>query len=162
MIRISLLPGAQLAFTEARHYSIRYSQSQSEGHVERSIRTLAPSRNETEFKENLPRQVAIITNEYGVILSFQVVRFIRLSLHHATRAGIVGWFIGIAVMDNKPIFHLTAIGIITTAILHGCYDLLSGDVGGELVGAVSGVLLMSYVMKIQLVETKRARVDLAA
>lgn len=76
---------------------------------------------------------------------FTTVRFISLPLIHATWAGIVGYFMGLAAINPSRKNPIIFIGVSISAILHGVYNTFSSNLIGLLVLAFSILLLVTYL-----------------
>lgn len=86
-----------------------------------------------------------LVQEYGNMVTVQIVRFMSLPLLHAAWAGIAGYFIGLSLLKKRGQWVYIVIGIATVAILHGLYDVFSGSVYGFGLAAISILILMSYL-----------------
>lgn len=95
--------------------------------------------------------IPILVENYGSMVTVQIVRFMSLPLLHAAWAGIAGYFIGLSLLKKKAQWVFIIIGIAAMAVLHGLYDVFIGS--SSLLGigigigfaAVSILILMSYL-----------------
>ena len=76
----------------------------------------------------------------------QVARFITAPLLHACWAGVVGWFIATASCRTGNRWPVVVTGLLLVAVLHGLYDVFSGDFVGIGLAAVAIVVFMGYLL----------------
>ncbi len=75
------------------------------------------------------------------------IRFVSLPLFHAIWAGTVGYFLGLAAINPSRQGSIIFIGIAISAVLHGCYDIFSGDLLGFAILAFSILLFVTYLRR---------------
>jgi RsiW-degrading membrane proteinase PrsW (M82 family) len=83
----------------------------------------------------------------GTYVLVNTVRFVSLPLFHAILAGIVGYFIGLAVINPSRQGAIMFIGLAIAAVLHGFYNTFSNTILGLIVFAFSIVLFVTYLRR---------------
>jgi protease PrsW len=83
--------------------------------------------------------------DLGSYIVVQFTRLITLPLLHAMFSGIVGYFIGLAVLYSKAPRALICIGLGLAALLHGTYDVFAGGWLGVGVGVLTLLVFISYI-----------------
>ncbi len=74
-----------------------------------------------------------------------IFRMMTGPLLHGAWAGVVGWFIGFAVIRPKPRWPIIVVGICCMALLHGINNVASGTIMHLATAGLSIVLLMVYI-----------------
>ncbi len=82
---------------------------------------------------------------YGDYLVVQVLRFVSLPLLHAIWSGILGYFIGLAMLAVNSRRAIIIAGIALVSVLHGTYNTFSNSWIGLLVAVFSLFIFIGYV-----------------
>ena len=138
-IILGMMCGFGFALAEIVQYSVGYWG------VNAYFSALATARaidNPANFASLLPR----LADLSGSALLAQVSRFITAPLLHACWAGVVGFFIAAASCRAGSRWPLVVMGIFFAAVLHGLYDVFSGDFVGIGLAAVSILVFMGYLV----------------
>lgn len=77
------------------------------------------------------------------------IRFVSLPLFHAILAGIVGHFIGLAVINPSRRSAICFIGIAIAATLHGLYNSFADGIPGLVIVGFSILLFVTYLRRSQ-------------
>jgi protease PrsW len=77
------------------------------------------------------------------------IRFVSLPLFHAILAGIVGHFIGLAVINPSRRSAICFIGVAIAATLHGLYNSFADGIPGLLIVGFSILLFVTYLRRSQ-------------
>ncbi len=85
----------------------------------------------------------------GAYVAANTIRFVSLPLFHAILAGIVGYFIGLAVINPSRRSALCFIGIAIAATLHGLYNTFAGGIPGLLIIGFTILLFVTYLRRCQ-------------
>jgi RsiW-degrading membrane proteinase PrsW (M82 family) len=72
-------------------------------------------------------------------------RLVTDGLFHACFTAIAAFFIGLAAWRRDRMFQLIAIGVATSAVLHGLYDRWSGGWSGLFFAVIAVGLFLGYV-----------------
>lgn len=83
----------------------------------------------------------------GDYVLVNTIRMVSLPLFHATWAGIVGYFLGLAAINPSRRGMIIAIGIAISAVLHGCYNTFSNNLLGFAILAFSILLFVAYLRR---------------
>ncbi|MBF2074809.1 MAG: PrsW family intramembrane metalloprotease [Synechococcales cyanobacterium C42_A2020_086] len=85
----------------------------------------------------------------GSYVAANTIRFVSLPLFHAILAGIVGYFMGLAVINPSRRNAILFIGVAIAAILHGLYNTFAGGIPALLIVGFTIVLFVSYLRRSQ-------------
>lgn len=85
----------------------------------------------------------------GSYVAANTIRFVSLPLFHAILAGIVGYFIGLAVINPSRRSAICFIGIVIAATLHGLYNSFADGIPGLLIIGFSILLFVTYLRRSQ-------------
>lgn len=83
----------------------------------------------------------------GSYVAANTIRFVSLPLFHAILAGIVGYFIGLAVINPSRQGAILCVGLVIAAVLHGLYNTFAGTIVGPFVIGFTIVLFVSYLRR---------------
>lgn len=83
----------------------------------------------------------------GSYVAANTIRFVSLPLFHAILAGIVGYFMGLGVINVSRQGGLLFIGIVIAAVLHGSYNTFAGGILGPFIIGFTIVLFVSYLRR---------------
>ncbi|HEY9663791.1 MAG TPA: PrsW family glutamic-type intramembrane protease, partial [Allocoleopsis sp.] len=83
----------------------------------------------------------------GSYMAANTIRFVSLPLFHAILAGIVGYFMGLSVINPSRRNALLFIGLTVAAVLHGCYNTFAGGILGPFIIGLTIVLFVSYLRR---------------
>ncbi len=114
------MSGLGFAIAEGAAYSFRYAAGLSQGQLDLSAYVTA-----------------------------NTIRFVSLPLFHAMLAGIVGYFIGLAVINPSRRSAIVFIGIMIAATLHGLYNTFAGGLPGLMIVAFTILLFVTYIRRSQ-------------
>lgn len=127
------MSGLGFAIAEGAAYSFRYAAGLSRGQLDLSSYVAA-----------------------------NTIRFVSLPLFHAMLAGIVGYFIGLAVINPSRRSAIFFIGVIIAATLHGLYNTLAGSIAGLAVVAFTILLFVTYLRRSQILVEEMQRAEESA
>ncbi|MCU0525981.1 MAG: PrsW family glutamic-type intramembrane protease [Elainella sp. Prado103] len=82
-------------------------------------------------------------------MAANTIRFVSLPLFHAMLAGIVGYFIGLAVINPSRRGAIVFIGILISATLHGLYNTFAGGLTGLIIVGFTILLFVIYLRRSQ-------------
>lgn len=82
-------------------------------------------------------------------MAANTIRFVSLPLFHAMLAGIVGYFIGLAVINPSRRGAIVSIGILISATLHGLYNTFAGGLPGLVIVGFTILLFVIYLRRSQ-------------
>jgi protease PrsW len=114
------MSGLGFAIAEGVQYSLRYASGLAEGQI-----------------------------NIGAYVLINTVRFISLPLIHAIWAGIVGYFLGLAGINQTRKYTIILIGVSISAILHGLYNTFSSGLFGLGLLTFSILLFVTYLRRSQ-------------
>lgn len=114
------MSGLGFAIAEGAAYSFRYAAGLSRGQLDLSA-----------------------------YMAANTIRFVSLPLFHAMLAGIVGYFIGLAVINPSRRSAIVFIGIMISATLHGLYNMFAGGLPGLMIVAFTILLFVTYLRRSQ-------------
>jgi RsiW-degrading membrane proteinase PrsW (M82 family) len=77
------------------------------------------------------------------------IRFVSLPLFHAILAGIVGHFIGLAIINPSRRSAICFIGVAIAATLHGLYNSFADGIPGLVIVGFSILLFVTYLRRSQ-------------
>lgn len=98
----------------------------------------------------------------GSYVAANTIRFVSLPLFHAILAGIVGYFIGLAMINPSRRSAILFIGIIITATLHGLYNTFAGGVPGLLIVGFTILLFVTYLRRSQQLVNEMYRAEMSS
>lgn len=127
------MSGLGFAIAEGAAYSFRYAAGLSRGQLDLSSYVAA-----------------------------NTIRFVSLPLFHAMLAGIVGYFIGLAVINPSRRSAIFFIGVIIAATLHGLYNTFAGGVAGLAVVGFTILLFVTYLRRSQMLVEEMHRAEQSA
>jgi protease PrsW len=127
------MSGLGFAIAEGAAYSFRYAAGLSRGQLDLSSYVAA-----------------------------NTIRFVSLPLFHAMLAGIVGYFIGLAVINPSRRGAIFFIGVIIAATLHGLYNTFAGGVAGLVIVGFTILLFVTYLRRSQLLVEEMHRAEQSA
>lgn len=87
----------------------------------------------------------LYSESFGSYVLSNTIRFVTLPLNHATWAGIVGYFLGLALLNPSRQAAIIFIGIAISAILHGLYDTFCNNLLGLAILTFSILLFVAYL-----------------
>jgi protease PrsW len=87
--------------------------------------------------------------DLGTYVAANTIRFVSLPLFHAILAGIVGYFIGLSIINPSRRSALCFIGILIAATLHGLYNTFAGGIPGLLIIGFTILLFVTYLRRSQ-------------
>ncbi len=85
----------------------------------------------------------------GSYVAANTIRFVSLPLFHAILAGIVGHFIGLAVINPSRRSAICFIGVAIAATLHGLYNTFADGIPGLVIVGFSILLFVTYLRRSQ-------------
>jgi RsiW-degrading membrane proteinase PrsW (M82 family) len=88
-------------------------------------------------------------SSFSVYIISNTIRFVSLPLFHATLAGIVGYFLGLAAINRSRQLPIIFMGIAIAAVLHGVYNTFSGSILGLGAFAFTILLFTAYLRRSQ-------------
>ena len=93
-------------------------------------------------------QATVLASQFGTFreqfLQF-LFRVMTGPVLHASWAGIVGWFIGVAATRGQRRWPVVTLGILFAGTLHGLYDFCSGNVVGIMLAGLTFLIFLSYL-----------------
>jgi RsiW-degrading membrane proteinase PrsW (M82 family) len=87
--------------------------------------------------------------DFGAYVLDNTIRFVSLPLFHATLAGIVGYFLGLAAINRSRQVAILCIGVAISAALHGLYDTFANSLIGLVIIAFTILLFVAYLRRSQ-------------
>lgn len=97
--------------------------------------------------------------DLGAYVAANTIRFVSLPLFHAILAGIVGYFIGLTIINPSRRSALCFVGVIIAAILHGLYNTFAGGLPGLVIIAFAILLFVAYLRRSQQIVTEMHRAE---
>jgi RsiW-degrading membrane proteinase PrsW (M82 family) len=85
----------------------------------------------------------------GSYVAANTIRFVSLPLFHAILAGIVGHFIGLAVINPSRRSAICFIGVAIAATLHGLYNSFADGIPGFIIVGFTILLFVTYLRRSQ-------------
>jgi protease PrsW len=98
--------------------------------------------------------------DLGTYVAANTIRFVSLPLFHAILAGIVGYFIGLAVINPSRRSAICFIGIAIAATLHGLYNTFAGGIPGLLIIGFTILLFVTYLRRCQQLVSEMQRAEI--
>ncbi|MBW4464694.1 MAG: PrsW family intramembrane metalloprotease [Pegethrix bostrychoides GSE-TBD4-15B] len=92
--------------------------------------------------------------ELGSYVAANTIRFVSLPLFHAILAGIVGYFIGLTLINPSRRSALCFVGVLIAATLHGLYNTFAGGLPGLLIVGFAILLFVAYLRRSQQIVTE--------
>jgi RsiW-degrading membrane proteinase PrsW (M82 family) len=127
------MSGLGFAIAEGAAYSFRYASGLSKGQL-----------------------------DLGSYVAANTIRFVSLPLFHAMLAGIVGYFIGLAIINPSRRSAILFIGIMISATLHGLYNTFAGGLPGLLIVGFTILLFVTYLRRSQQLVNEMQRAELSS
>jgi protease PrsW len=100
--------------------------------------------------------------DLGTYVAANTIRFVSLPLFHAILAGIVGYFIGLSVINPSRRSALCFVGILISATLHGLYNTFAGGLPGLLIIGFTILLFVTYLRRSQQIVHEMHRAELSS
>ena len=97
--------------------------------------------------------------DLGSYVAANTIRFVSLPLFHAILAGIVGYFIGLTIINPSRRSALCFVGVLIAAILHGLYNTFAGGLPGLVIVAFAILLFVAYLRRSQQIVTEMHRAE---
>lgn len=148
---LGVMSGLGFALAEVVQYSINYAKETAELSAYLLAQAAGESRgifghlNTDKFVSKVQSTIPQMMENYGTILTIQIVRFIPLPLLHAVWTGIVAWFVAVAMRNTRNRWLIISTGIVGVALLHGLYDVFSGSILAMLLAGLSILVFLSYL-----------------
>jgi RsiW-degrading membrane proteinase PrsW (M82 family) len=127
------MSGLGFAIAEGAAYSFRYAVGLSRGQI-----------------------------DLGSYVAANTIRFVSLPLFHALLAGIVGYFVGLAVINPSRRSAIFFIGICISATLHGLYNTFAGGISGLLIIGFTILLFVTYLRRSQQLVAEMQRAEISS
>lgn len=93
-------------------------------------------------------QATVLASQFGTFreqfLQF-LFRVMTGPVLHASWAGIVGWFIGVAATRGERRWPVVTLGILFAGTLHGLYNVCSGNIVGIMLAGLTFLIFLSYL-----------------
>ncbi|MFM7423970.1 MAG: PrsW family intramembrane metalloprotease [Elainella sp.] len=100
--------------------------------------------------------------DLGSYVAANTIRFVSLPLFHAILAGIVGYFIGLSVINPSRCSALCFVGVLIAATLHGLYNTFAGGLPGLLIIGFTILLFVTYLRRSQQIAHEMHRAELSS
>ena len=149
---LGIMSGLGFALAEVVQYSINYAQETAQLSALLVAQAAGESRNifghlnADKFVSKVQSTLPQMMDNYGTILTIQIVRFIPLPLLHAVWTGIVGWFVAASTQHARSRPWVTiGLGIGGVALLHGLYDVFSTGILAIFLAAISILVFLCYL-----------------
>ena len=97
--------------------------------------------------------------DLGSYVAANTIRFVSLPLFHAILAGIVGYFIGLTIINPSRRSALCFVGVLIAAILHGLYNTFAGGLPGLVIVGFAILLFVAYLRRSQQIVTEMHRAE---
>jgi RsiW-degrading membrane proteinase PrsW (M82 family) len=97
--------------------------------------------------------------DLGSYVAANTIRFVSLPLFHAILAGIVGYFIGLTIINPSRRNALCFVGVLIAAILHGLYNTFAGGLPGLVIVGFAILLFVAYLRRSQQIVTEMHRAE---
>ena len=129
---LGLLSGLGFAVNEGVDYTMRY-WSAAVGIGAESIQKCVEAASnwsgavdQAAFADRLKEMLPQVFEQYGEVVTAQLIRFMTLPLLHAAWAALVGYSIALSLIRRR--WSIMWGGLGAAAILHGCYDFFGGSI----------------------------------
>lgn len=106
------------------------------------------------FEEHIGAVMPQLFEQYGQLVSAQLIRFMTLPVLHAAWAALVGYSIAYSLLRRNWSVMLVGLGI--SAFLHGFYNYLSNSVYGVLVAGLSLAIPILLYRRLYMKSTEEA------
>ncbi len=97
--------------------------------------------------------------DLGSYVAANTIRFVSLPLFHAILAGIVGYFVGLTIINPSRRNALCFLGVLIAATLHGLYNTFAGGLPGLLIVGFAVLLFVAYLRRSQQIVTEMHRAE---
>lgn len=96
----------------------------------------------------------------GSYVAANTIRFVSLPLFHAVLAGIVGYFISLAMINPSRRSAILFIGILIPATLHGLYNTFAGGIPALFIVGFTILLFVTYLRRSQQLVNEMHRAEM--
>jgi protease PrsW len=97
---------------------------------------------------------------FGSYVAANTIRFVSLPLFHAVLAGIVGYFMGLAMINPSRQGLIVGLGLAIAATLHGLYNTFAGGIPGPLIIGLTILLFFNYLRRSQVMVAEMRQAEL--